>query len=112
MRCQLAVRMAWGTALLLAPRAPVGLVTDGQPDPATRVAARMLGGREVAQALALTRHRSRAWILASCAVDTTHAISMLLLGALRPDYRRLAITSALIAGSFALAGLRSASGAS
>jgi len=103
-----ATRAAWGAALLLAPDAVLRQVGDGPIDPRTRGVTQVLGGRELLQALITSRHRSRASILSGAAADATHAATMLALAIRHPAYRRQARASALIAASFAIAGLASA----
>ena len=103
----IAIRAAWGTALLLAPDAVLrGVHYYGRADPRTRWVIRILGARELVQGLITSRHRSRASSLTGAAVDTTHAATMLALAIRRAAYRRPATASSLTAASFAIAGLR------
>ncbi len=102
----IAIRAAWGTALLLAPDAVRRGVNYGRADPRTRWVTRILGARELAQGLITSRHRSRASSLTGAAVDTTHAATMLALAIRRAAYRRPATASSLTVASFAIAGLR------
>jgi len=100
-----AVRAAWGTLLLLAPASVLDLVSDGNVDRSARAVARVLGARELAQAMLIGPDRPRSWVLVGAAVDAAHASTMVTLAVLRADRRRLATGSALAAGSFARAGL-------
>jgi hypothetical protein len=94
-------RLCWGFVLLSAPdRLAVGL---GVPSPAPRVRAviRVLGVREIVQALLIARRPGPRMLRAAMAVDATHSASMVLLATLDPPRRRLAGTSALVSSSFA-----------
>ncbi|MGI8506768.1 MAG: hypothetical protein ACR2MK_08195 [Solirubrobacteraceae bacterium] len=99
------IRAVWGAALLLAPGAAWRLAGSGDPDPAARLLTRVLGGRELVQAIVAARHCSRFSTFAGVAVDATHASTMLAVATARPADRRPATASALAAGSFAIAGL-------
>jgi hypothetical protein len=95
------VRAAWGGALLVAPRPALRLLGAGEVPTAAVVVARVLGARQVAQAL-LTRHRpTRQVILASSATDALHAASDVALAVLSGRWRRPAMTDAAIASGFA-----------
>jgi hypothetical protein len=96
-----ALRAAWGGLLVAAPHRL--LEAGGVDTPGVRGAARVLGGRHLAEALILTRatdSRPRRWI---SVVDGLHAASMLAVAAVSPRLRRDALTSA--AASAALIGL-------
>lgn len=98
----------YGLALLAAP-APILRALCGRhpgPDRRARLAARALGARHLIQAIALLQHPSRRWMLAGAAIDTTHAATMLALAAARPNRRRLAAVSAVLALLIAAAELR------
>jgi hypothetical protein len=101
-----AIRMAWGTVLLLVPNSVLRTVGARRGDARASRVARMLGARQLLQGVIAVRHRSRSWILGGAAVDATHAATMLALAIKRPDYRRPAMASALTAGCFTVAGLR------
>lgn len=103
-----AIRAAWGAALALAPGSVLRAVGAGRIDARTRRVTRVLGARELIQAMLASRCRSRRSSLAGAAVDGTHAASMLVLAVWHPAYRRPAAASALTAATFATAGLRSA----
>ena len=67
--------------------------------------ARVLGLRDVSQAVLLSGHPSRAWLRIGAVVDLAHATTMVLLAALRPGQRGPAAGSAVVSGSCALAEL-------
>ncbi len=94
-------RACWGFALLSVPdRVAAGL---GAPSlgPRVRMVIRVLGGREIVQALLIARRPGPRMLRSAMAVDATHSASMVLLAALDPALRRLAGTSALVSGFFA-----------
>lgn len=99
-------RAVWGAALLLAPRAVLAVVARGRAQAPVPAVARVLGARHLVQAAVVRTDRPAGWVLAGAAVDAAHAASMVALAALRPDVRRPAAASALVAGSLALAGAR------
>lgn len=102
------VRAAWGAALLLAPDRVLSALPHQQLDRPTRVFARVLGARELAQAAIIARRPTRGWILAGTAVDATHASTMVALALFEPDRRKLAVTNVATATAFAVAGLHQA----
>ncbi len=102
------VRLLYGSGLLLAPGALLGHVPEARIDRRTRGFARVLGVRQIAQAAAVDRRRSRSWILAGVAVDAIHATTMAGLALLDSRRRVLAGANALAATAFALAGLHDA----
>jgi hypothetical protein len=67
--------------------------------------ARILGARHLAQAAILARHHTHKWILASAAVDATHATTMALLATFRPRRRKLALTNVASATMLAAGGV-------
>jgi hypothetical protein len=98
-------RVFWGAALLLAPSSVIGDLPRGRIDRSSRLVARLLGARQLAEAVFTGRHRSRRAMLAGAAVDATHAATCAALGLMRPDRRRLALSNAATATAFAVAGL-------
>ncbi len=102
------LRVAVGAVLLLAPGMLLGDLPRRRIDRSTRVFARVLGVRHLGEALILTQHRTRRWMLAGAVVDATHAVTMAALGWLRPDRRALALTNAALASMFAAAGVHEA----
>jgi hypothetical protein len=94
-----------GALLLAAPDRVLRRVTQRQIGTGERMAARVLGIRNLAEGAILARHPSCRLVLGGAAVDATHAPSMVALAAARPEHRRPATASALTATSMAAAGL-------
>jgi hypothetical protein len=101
-----AIRMAWGTVLLLLSDPVLRVVDAGPSDARTHWVSRVLGGREILQGWIARRRLSPSWTAGGAAVDAAHAATMLGLAIRRPDYRRPATASGLVAGCFAVADLR------
>lgn len=100
-------RAAWGTALLVKP-APVMTLLRTHPDPAGIAVARILGARQLAQAL-LSGLRPGPDVLALGAwVDTLHACTALALACIDRRRLRVGVADAAVAGLWACAGLRDA----
>ena len=96
------VRASWGAFLLVAPTAAMTAVGPTATDATARRLIRALGARDVVQAL-LTTDPRRAEI--GSAVDALHALSMIGLALVAGGgRRRLALTSAAVAGGFGAAG--------
>jgi hypothetical protein len=98
------VRAGLGMAHLLLPgggaRLLVGRPLDGRP----RSVVRILGARQLIQAV-VTRLRPTATVLTLGAwVDGAHAASMVALAWGRPQWRRAALTEAVTAAGLAVAG--------
>lgn len=95
-----AARLGWGTLLLGAPSLTLRLL-GGEPTPAARKVARVLGIRHVLQALGTRRaggdHR---YLLA--AVDGAHAASAVAFSVFDRRWRRAALTDAAVAACFGL----------
>jgi len=108
LRLLLGVRLLWGTALLVDPEAVLRRLPHQRIDRSARTFARLLGIRHLVQA-AITAHcPTRRSILAGAAIDATHAATMAILAAIRPDRRELALTNAATATALAGAGLANA----
>lgn len=109
-----AIRALGGAALLLAPDAVLCKLPHQQIDRSTRLFARILGIRYLAQAAIVDSQTAgisgRRWILAGAAVDAIHATTMVALALLKPNQRKLALTNATAASAFAAAGLYQARG--
>ncbi len=107
-----AVRGGYGVLQLAAP----ALVSErllGRPlDPRGRAAARILGARQLGQAVACGRAPGYPVLALGVEVDLLHALSMLGLAAVSPSRRPAALTDTLIAASFAAAGALAARAAS
>ena len=95
-----ALTAALGAALLLRPAAltrPVSGRGGRPPD----VVARVLGGRQLLQGIALISRPEPPLVAVGVGADVLHAASMLLLGWVRPVYRRPAVVSAAVAATSA-----------
>jgi hypothetical protein len=99
------IRVVIGVGLLVAPDALLGDLLHERTDRPARAFARILGARHLAQATIMARHHTHKWILAGAAVDATHATTMALLAAVRPDRRTLALTNVASATMFAASGV-------
>jgi len=103
------IRGGYGALQLALP----GLVADRllahRFDPRGRRVARVLGARQLVQALGFGRP-SYPVLAVGVEVDLLHAASMLGLGLVDRRRRRVALADAVIAGSFALAGIAAARG--
>lgn len=104
------VRAGYGLLLLLAPAAVGRLETGQSIDDRTRRVARILGARHVAQAVVSGRAGGYPALALGAVLDLLHASSMVALGVLDRRRRRTATLDALIAASFAVAGLLAARG--
>ena len=93
----IALHVCLGVPLLIAPGRVVAALPHQRIDRSVRVFARILGARHLAEAAVLTARHTHDWILAGAAVDTTHAVTMLLLAWLRPAQRKLALGNAAAA---------------
>ena len=91
-----AVTATLGAALLLRPAA-VTRLASGHGDAPPVVVARVLGGRQLLQGIALITRPQPPLVAIAVAADVLHAASMLLLAWIRPGYRRPAIVSAAAA---------------
>jgi hypothetical protein len=89
-----------GGALLLAPDRLLA-ATGEPPEPATRVAARVLGWRHLAQGIALRLLAKPSAAGVGGVVDGLHCASMLAAAALSRRHRRAAAASGLLAGALA-----------
>jgi len=93
-----AARLAYGTALVLAPDVTAGALAGRRLDRRARLVARVLGVRHIAQALVLRgRQPGSLPRRAGRATDLLHAGSMALLAALAPGWERAALTEATLA---------------
>jgi hypothetical protein len=89
-------RAVWGTTLLLAPRAILRRLDHAEPDRRSVVVARVLGGRQLAQA-ALSVDPSPEVLAAGVWVDGAHAMSLVGLAIMDRSRVRAAVTDALVA---------------
>lgn len=93
-------RAATAIALLRAPGAVEQLIAPPQKEAPTAVA-RLLGARLLAQSVLEYARPTRNVAVAGLAVDVVHAGSMVLIATADPQYRRVALASALVAVSAA-----------
>ncbi len=99
-------RAGWGLALLVAPRPVLTRVHHVRVDRAALVVARILGARQLAQAL-LSGVRPGPEVLAMGVwVDGAHAATAVALAAADRSRARAALTDAAVATAWALAGAR------
>jgi hypothetical protein len=100
-------RAAYGLLLTTAP----GLVVrayGGQPVPADRTVARILGWRQLIQAAACAGAPEAQVLLLGVEADAAHALSAVALAAADRPRRRAGLTEALLASSLAAAGVAAA----
>lgn len=101
-------RATYGSALLIAPRPILGLFGRERPHRGAVAFARILGARQLTEAILLELHGSESWIAAGAAVDAIHAITALALAGLRDDAEQTndLLANAAVATALALEGLR------
>lgn len=99
-----AVRGGYGAVQLARPRLVADRLLAAPLDRRGRGVARVLGARQVVQALASGRSPSYPVLALGVEVDLLHAASMLAVALADRRRRRPALTDALIAGSFAFGG--------
>ena len=98
------LRAAWGTVLLSQPRRVLALRdTMGVPGPAV-FAARLLGARQLTQAIITALAPTPRVIRLGAAVDTLHACTGIGFAVLVPRWRRTALADAAVAAGFAVGG--------
>jgi hypothetical protein len=96
------VRLGWAAILIATPAAVIDAI-GGQANSTTVTVARILGARHAAQGAIELAAGSR-WRHAGSMVDAAQSITAAGLGALDASWRRLALTDAAIAATFAVAG--------
>jgi hypothetical protein len=95
-------RAGWGlTQLVAAPSIARGML-GGPPDAVTVRAMRILGARQLIQAVVLGRSASRSAHLIGAGVDAIHAASMIVVAVASARRRRAAIAELLTASAFAV----------
>ena len=92
--------MLTGAALLLDPARLLAGLGLADSTAGARTAARLLGARQLTQALLLAIKPTTTDLELASAIDAAHCASMLVLARGSPRYHRAAITSAVIAASF------------
>jgi hypothetical protein len=105
-----ATRLVWGAVLIVAPGAVVRALSGEHAERSWRWLGLILGARHLVQALFESK-RERQPGRTIPVVDGLHGASALSLSLIKPQYRRLGVMDALIAGSFAVWGWRSTVGA-
>jgi hypothetical protein len=105
-----AVRAGYGAAQLLFPELVTGRLAGRGLDTAERFTARVLGARQLVQAVVSGNPPGRRALLAGAGVDILHAASMVALAVAEPRRRRLAGAETATALCFAAAGLLAAGG--
>lgn len=108
LRCLSQLRLGIALHDLLAPGLGAKALLGARLDNRARLVARVLGARYLVQTLLSGAAPSGAVLALGAEVDGAHAASMLLLALLDRRRRRQALASFLIAGSFAVAGMRAA----
>lgn len=101
-----AVRIVYGAVLLARPEALLLPVARGSVDARARAFARVLGVRQLAEAVLLGERPRAGWRLAGACVDALHALTMAAVAALDPGRRRPAAANAAVAGLLAIEGAR------
>lgn len=100
------LRTAYGAVLLAAPRALLESAARNRIDRAALVFARVLGVRQLMEALLITERGPQGrWARAGAAVDGLHAVTTLALAVAKPARRRLALANAFVAIVLAPEGL-------
>jgi hypothetical protein len=102
------VRAGVGIVHLAFPDALVRRLVGGQLSDRGRKVVRVLGARQVAQALLSGRTPTGAVLFLGAEVDVAHAASMIVLAAFERRYRRAALCDATIAIAFAVTGAAAA----
>ena len=99
------VRAAIGVARLAFPDTVIPGLDGDHVGPGARRLVRVLGIRQVGQALLTGRAPPPAVVWLGIEIDIAHAASMIVLGALAPRYRRDAFGDALVAAVLAASGI-------
>lgn len=108
MRTTAIVRAFYGVALLTAPDWVIRTVTGESRSRVAVIVCRLLGVRHLVQALTVERSGTRGWLLLGVVLDSAHALTMVVVAALSPNYRRLAVCNTAVAGCWILVGRRTA----
>ncbi|MBV9595185.1 MAG: hypothetical protein JO147_15475 [Actinobacteria bacterium] len=93
-----------GSVMLVTPGRVAGAVGGGQRPVrrGERIVIRLLGARMIGQAVLESVRPDRRTLTGAALVDATHAVSMIVLGWARPEYRPAARASALVASASGL----------
>ena len=98
------LRAAWGTVLLSQPRRVLALRDTGGVPGLAVFAARLLGARQLTQAIITALAPTPRVIRLGAAVDTLHVCTGIGLAVLVPRWRRTALADAAVAAGFAVGG--------
>ena len=98
------LRAAWGTVLLGQPRRVLALRDTGGVPGLAVFAARLLGARQLTQAIITALAPTPRVIRLGTAADTLHACTGIGLAVLVPRWRRTALADAAVAAGFAVGG--------
>lgn len=99
----------YGLAVTMGPASLLRLVGISDASPKATAIVRILGLRDVAQALVCAPAPTRSVVLLGAGVDGVHAASMVALAVSSPRWRRAALFSGTLSLTFALLGVRQAS---
>lgn len=99
-------RAGWGAAMVLAPRPVLEHVHHLQVDTKSVVIARILGARQLAQAVLSGIRPSPEVLAMGVWVDTVHALSAVALALADRSRARAGVTDAAVAGLWAVLGYR------
>jgi hypothetical protein len=98
------LRLGYAALLLAAPDLVIRLSTGHPASRATRVVARLLGGRHLIQGILTRSAPSTPMLALGAEADLAHALSMLALAALNQRRRRAELTDAALAATLATTG--------
>lgn len=99
------LRAAWGTLQVLAPGLIAARFAGRPPDRRERRVIRVLGVRQLVQAVGSGRAPTYPMLALGVEIDCLHGASMVGLGLVDRARRRLALVDAVVASTFALSGL-------
>jgi len=99
-------RAAWGTALVVAPRAVLASLVHVRIDRPSLVVTRVLGARQVGQAVLSGVSPSPEVLAMGVWVDAAHSVTALVLVAADRDRARAGLADAVVAASWAYFGHR------
>lgn len=100
------VRASWGAALLIAPDSVLRATRSGPVDTPSRTVTRILGARQLIQAVLSGSRPSRAVLALGVGVDSVHALTACALAVSDRRRARAGCTDAAIAAGWAAMGWR------
>jgi hypothetical protein len=110
-RLLIGLNLVGAAGLLLAPSVLLGDHAVGGVDRRARVLARILGARQLGEALILMRRATPGRMLAGASANALHAASMILLARFSPRWRGPALTSAAMASALCVCAVRASANA-